>query len=512
MKKTKNFLIGSSIALAMLTPTIMVMDNKNSTDNNVEFLSVPETKVEQTIPINEFHFSSEQHSETYNINGVHTLTTGSRTLGMADYEIKISSELDEDFGISIPEITITNLNTGLTEPSLERMIFIPPAIIDKGDKAIYSYISSFRSGLEKSTYEQEWLTQNYDGEKGIYFALNAESQYDYTTIVEPIIFHITWSEDFNNGSYIGKRTIYYDNLDNNSTTLTYKTKKVGADTLGINTNTVDKVEYESMWTFSDVKIKDPVTKADSTYRIVSENDYFRAYNFVGQFNAISNKVTLADIDLSSKSIDAYMDRFEDNYFYPDIPEFKIYDAIEVSESDLGFDWNDAADINANYYALDTIFDDLMSERDSAYNNEFHENIVMNSIDTIREYNGKYYLIEEIAFIPFDNDKYIAREQIDEIINKVDDGVFEEWIKNLTLMFSSDSYYYDYTAGTYGRQYSNKSLIYLEIEDSANFISSTETTLLIFATLSLVGLAVVLVFLVRSSMKEDEGVEVIGGGN
>lgn len=502
---TKKIFVGGSIALALLTPTILATQNIQS--NEIE--QVKNKEVKSSIPINHIHASRGNINETFEFENVHTFSRYNE-LSMMNISVEIEAKVDPELGLSFPEITVTNQDTGNMEFNFNYIKPIPKDIIDKGDEAIFWYINTFSGSRQKSDWEDEYFAQTFDGETGLYFALTGYGNEE--SIIEPLIFNITWSDDYNNGNGKSENTVYYKNLEDDSVSLKYKTKKTGPKSIGA-TDAYGSNQIEDMKYFSNLELKDPETGREKTYMFYLHQDWFPYYEAQTKFNIISNSVEFANPDFSQDAIDKYYDRLSNsqssNYVY--LPTIYFYDVVEANS--LNIDWTSTAEID-----LDDLpgFSDALIERGDAYNSEFpslqtNGDAIYNSIVKVFENDGNTYLIEKVALTKsYFEDTEESKIWVNTLADFYKGDIFKEIVENGSLLWSGKEYDYVNEGGNY-EEYIYLATGYNEFKTKAGFISSSETWLIIFSIASIVGLGLAIFFLIRSANKEEEGVEIVMGG-
>lgn len=512
MKIVKNTLIGSSLALAMLTPTIMAGQNFKPI-NEISNELRTETKDTHLIPINEINMTGSSNTTIFEFEDVH-LIDSNKHLKKDNFSIKINTNISKERGLDIPEVILTSEN-GTSTSGLESMVLIPQEIIDQGDAAIIAYTNSINKlySYDIGYNDGNYWAETYNGDEGLYFALTGKRGYSETRFTTPLVFNVKWKSEYNNGNKKTKQSIFYEELGEDNLELKYKTKKMGANSLGL----VDKMERAfvyDLWNQGMLSLTDPETNLSKDYMMVLNPKYFDGGRYISGFNLMSNSISWFDIDFSEESINNLKDRLDSsNYQSIDLPIVYLYDVVPMDETIVDLDWD-----NPNDFDVETELLTQMEARQDAYEdaltlygiNTTTFDAVSNSVQTLFNYDGVNYIVEKVSLTP----PLYSTSSIISLVNGYSNilrgDTFMDYVKNSTTIFYREYNSYEHSGGEY-RDYEYSMMEAFEIEQNPGFISSTETALILFSVASMIGLGVVIFFLIKSAQKEEDGVEIIMGG-
>lgn len=520
MKKinlTKRALIGGSIALAILTPSIMAVGN-NETEYNIQRTTTEEKNEKATttdgVQILEMDLGyGDEHTNTYTIDDARVIRDGN--VVTSNYEISITSQIYDGGAIVSPQIDVEYYNKGddpssaTSTSSLTHLKYIPKEIINEGKHSIMKWMIA--GGNLVDNYDDTTLTQTIDGNEGMYFGLASYySNSDF--LIDPVILHLTWDESRNNGEKVSKSALYFDELTERSASIRYRQKSTSKNAWGTNSDfgphSIENVAANGVMTFKN-------SDGESQKYLTTYDGYFYSYWFESSMNTITNDASFMEFDFSDEAIDKFIEKsFKESIWsdevYWDLPNVHFWTTIEIDETvwpTIYSDWDAGNTIDLEYGDIT----DYSEARNEEYNNMLEHAKISSRIKGIVEEDDTLYFVESVRFNEpsgYKTELNESRLAFKEIASLIGGNNFIQFMENADVTLQSAG---EYTIkDEYEGWYNYQSVVfnYLNIKDRPGFISSTQFTLLGFSFLSIIGLVFVLVILIKSFAKEDSEIEII----
>ncbi len=527
--------------LAGMAPTISASKQLMIYDNNIEnneqinkTKSSSRATTDDQMKVEQIDVSSTPRNNEVVFKDVETFDYSTNTLAPRDYKFEFKGMYIDDYGLHFPKSVLYNSNPADDAWGVE---YVPLYKVLEGKSSVEEYIlyrHNFESAFnQKNTYNNfynNFLSQINNGSDGIYFNIsntmnkNSSNKIDLVPI-EPMMIHLTWNPEFDNGLKNSKKQVYYKGSSNDKLILKLKSRKWNNKMWGGAESPVNSFSNINISNFLNGNIKIPKKnkpeQADVKLKLSVEfgrYDKSRMWFLGSNVNLLTNTLQLFNWDFSKNKIKLINKQYNSpntfqveifNYYY-DI-SFHLW--IDVSDVALngGYTQDDiikwAGDINE--YNLETKYPiiSFYSNNDSIFDKKRFTKI-----------GGDYYLspLEEISFqpriYPSESKSTQMLSQYTLLYNFMRENNFtNNFLKDANAQISN-SFIFDVVNNnsheTYRSFYGNT----MKVIEKPNFMSNKEIFLLIMTILSLITLILVIVKLTRTSGKEDEGVIIKKGGD
>ncbi len=482
-----------------------------------------------------------------------------------DIEYDITLKVDDAYGLTVEGVNLegessveytdesgTDYYTDSFLYVEQNFVALPSKLIETNNTVlinnyIYNAFKGYNGNWRKvfSPGNDDYLGQMYDGDEGFYIAFynnpNTYSSNWMTELMDPIIINITWDSDYDTADKMKSNSVFHSKIKNNKTDLTFKRRSANTKNLGLSSD-LKRLELYSIATLTSFKAKDVYTDEDNYYLFT--NPLSNIHDSNAKMNQISQEMDLLSIDFSEDKIKS-MEKNE-NLEYPyfengyynfvtatslDVDDY--YDGLNFTYDDLLNKWESGEELV--YYSgedgvidedtLYSLFLNISSIRENAYDETplgkiysgtisvEDDTVVKNSMMPIKYIDGGLYYFENVTISLNQSDDQYSKfvDLFEDIFSTIDNSDIQKLLNNSVVTFNYERDFYEYDSDGTGQTKSVYATDIVSIGSKAGFLSTSETILIIFATLSLIMLGVAIFFLVKSSNKENEEIEIIGGG-
>ncbi len=562
--KIKNIINSIIISLAFLLYLlfpIMLITNINDKHNNTELKQNAklEEKNSGIKGLNEVDLFVKYGEESVDLSlddPVYWFNGNNNTFGK-DLDTKVSVNYF-NLGNGIAKFKFTLDIDGITDDSAyygTYFVPIPEPIYKKGHDSIIKFINS--SSYSGIGYDQDrYFYGKIDGSKEAHFAI-IPNVYSYDSwsshanpyvILNPIIVNLTWDESSTNVKEdISNKYDLWAKVDGFNSEIYLKTKKNYKKVF----KPLDQINSESKWSSTKLQWSSTfnhhlkINNKEYDNLILQYSDNYQYYYGLTWINAISRIEIIGNISISDEFVRNYLE----NSHFNKVIKFRLlvplslmnnYKIVEyhiinggLTSTDLNkIDqyWSEISSTLFTYFNKELNSSKLPDSDDNYFQNFTYNPETKSYMDTYNLKVNSYLPViinDEIYFsVPLKVDFYnYSKNSNPKLLNTfaavrtfLGETGFNNLIKNLEIesVFSTNYYFSssidigDYSGNSF---YSNIP-IYLDLDaDGKNkngFLASSEIWLIVITIISVIGLLVLILLLIKSSLKEEHGVEIIEG--